>query len=360
MSDFKKFLLDSSASIRDAMRVINNGGEKTAIFADENNKLLATISDGDVRRALLNKSNMSDSAFEIANHKPKFLYENSSKKQISDYLKKNDINFLPIINSSGCISFVETSITLSKFKSKDNPVFIMAGGFGKRLKPITDSIPKPMLEINGIPLLERTIKQLSEYGFKNFYISTHYLPEKITGYFGNGRDFNVEINYIHEEIPLGTGGALGLLPKDLIDLPVLMINGDILTNMDFDDFLEYHNRNAFNATVCVREIEHQVSYGVVESSDNIITKIVEKPNYRYDVNTGIYILSSDLVRLVEKNFEIDMVSLLETFKKDGYKIGVYHTTSYWLDIGRVSDFNKAQEDIKEFFESVWELLLNSM
>jgi NDP-sugar pyrophosphorylase family protein len=195
-------------------------------------------------------------------------------------------------------------------------------------------------------MLEHLINQFISLGFHNFYISTHYMPEQISNHFGDGSEWNITITYVHEDSPLGTGGALGLLPESLPKLPLIMMNGDVLTKVDFKRLLDHHQNNEFDATMCVREVEHQISFGVVESQDNLITAMVEKPTYRYRINTGIYVLSPECVASVKPNTKIDLPTLLAQRMQKEEKVGIYTSYDYWLDIGQMADYQKAQQDIK--------------
>tara|TARA_B110000503_G_scaffold124991_1_gene192109 strand:- start:312 stop:1103 length:792 start_codon:yes stop_codon:yes gene_type:complete len=249
---------------------------------------------------------------------------------------------IPILDD-GIVVGLETMHYAAEKTKYDNPVFLMAGGFGTRLKPLTDSCPKPLLKVGDKPILETVLLRFVKSGFHDFYISTHYLPEMIQEYFGDGSKWGVSINYIHEERPLGTGGALGLLPKALPALPVIMMNGDVLTKVDLEALLAFHNKNNANATMCVREYEYQVPFGVIESEGNNIKSMVEKPIQRFHVNAGIYVVGREIVDSVKENEIVDMPTLLERFLDK--KVLKYSFYEYWLDIGRVDQLQKAQVDI---------------
>jgi NDP-sugar pyrophosphorylase family protein len=222
----------------------------------------------------------------------------------------------------------------------------MAGGFGTRLRPLTDNCPKPMLKVGDKPILEILVRSFIKAGFVNFYISTHFMPEQIHEYFGNGSGLGVNIVYVHEDSPLGTGGALGLLPDDLPkNLPLIMINGDVLTTVDFKRLLTFHNENQADATMCVREYDYQVPYGVINGEGNKITSMVEKPIQRFFVNAGIYIVSPKVIQSVPANHKIDMPTLLEQHMQKTDNILMFPIHEYWLDIGRMDDFKRAQMDI---------------
>jgi NDP-sugar pyrophosphorylase family protein len=194
------------------------------------------------------------------------------------------------------------------------------------------------------PILETVLLSFIKSGFHNFYISTHYLPEMIREFFGNGEKWGVSINYVFEDKPLGTGGALGLLPKNLPELPVIMMNGDVLTKVSLEALLAFHNENNANATMCVREYEYQVPFGVIESDGINITSMKEKPVQLFHVNAGIYIVGRKIIDSVKENEVVDMPTLLERFLDQ--QVIKYTFYEYWLDIGRMDDFNRAQADFK--------------
>jgi NDP-sugar pyrophosphorylase family protein len=249
---------------------------------------------------------------------------------------------VPVVDNSVVIG-LHTLTSLSEIPQKTNPVFIMAGGFGTRLKPLTDNCPKPMLRVGDKPMLEILINQFKAQGFSKFFISTHYLPESITSYFGDGREFGVEIEYVFEEKPLGTGGALSLLPKHKINEDVVVVNGDVLTTLDFSDLLSKHQALGSRASMCVREFDYTIPYGVVQTDDSVITGFVEKPSHNYQVNAGIYIISKEIIDSVANDTKIDMPTLFEQhFSESVNAIPFY---DYWLDIGKMDDFEKAQKDI---------------
>ncbi|VFR55278.1 D-glycero-D-manno-heptose 1-phosphate guanosyltransferase [plant metagenome] len=193
--------------------------------------------------------------------------------------------------------------------------------------------------------MELILESFIRAGFYRFFISTHYLPEMIREYFGDGKRWGVSIRYVHEEEPLGTGGALGLLPHEEITSPMFMMNGDLLTRVDYRGFLDFHRQHHSTATMCVREYEYQVPYGVIDSDGHRITGMVEKPVQRFFVNAGIYLLSPELVRSVERGVRIDMPTLLEQQIASGKEVAMFPVHEYWLDIGRMEDFHRAQNEI---------------
>lgn len=348
MTDWQDVVLTPLSNIRDAMRTLDETALRIAIVCDENKKLLGTITDGDIRRGLLKSCDMQDSVIEVMNQNPRTVTPCHTHQQRIELMDQYDLLALPVVDSQKHLVGLETLHQLLQPKKVDNPVFIMAGGFGTRLRPLTDSCPKPMLSVGDKPMLEHLINQFIMFGFHDFYISTHYMPEVIHEHFGDGSKWNISITYIHEESPLGTGGALGLLPKELPKLPLIMMNGDVLTKVDFKQLLEHHESHKFDATMCVRELEYKISFGVVESQDSLITSMVEKPTYHYNINTGIYVLSPECVSSVAKNTKVDLPTLLADRMEQDHRVGIYTSYDYWLDIGQIADYHKAQNDIKGF------------
>ena len=328
------------------MRVIDQGSLRIAFVIDENKRLIASVSDGDIRRGLLGGINMDDSVSLVMNRSPHFFSPSSKNVDRENIVKKYDLTCVPIVSEDGQMIELLSLNDIRRPIKRENAVFIMAGGFGTRLKPLTDNCPKPMLPILDKPLLEHTIIRFREQGFHRFYISTHYLPDIIQQYFGDGTSREIEVNYVHEETPLGTGGALSLLPSDSLDLPVVMLNGDILTDLDFTKLLEFHEENSFDATMCLREIETQIAYGVVDTLNDVVIGMNEKPSYQHRINTGIYVVSPEFVKSTKCDCHIDMPTLLEERISQNYKIGAMMHPAYWLDIGRITDYQKAQRDIK--------------
>ncbi len=347
---WKDIVLSPNDTIREAMRTLDKGSLRIALVCDAEQRLLGTVTDGDTRRALLADANMQDPVSKIMNTSPISVSNGCSRERRLQLMNQHDLTAIPILDSSNRVISLETLHQAMQPEQRDNPVFIMAGGFGTRLQPLTDHCPKPMLRVGDKPMLEHVINQFISYGFHDFYISTHYLPEVIRSHFGDGKDWNVSIQYVYEDCPLGTGGAIGLLPKNLPKLPLIMMNGDVLTKLDYARLLRHHENQKFDATVCVREDEHRVPFGVIETEEELITSMVEKPTYRYKINTGIYVLNPDIVGSVQPSQRIDMPTLLEHHRGNNKRIGTYTSYDYWLDIGQMKDYQKAQKDINIHFK----------
>ena len=350
MKDWKEAIITQNSSVRDGLRKIDKAALKIGFVCDEKQKLIGTVSDGDIRRGLLENTELHDPIVTIINRSPKTCCESASKAEMLAIISKFQIDVLPIINDDGVLKNVITFSDLQKPIKRDNPVFIMAGGFGTRLSPLTDSCPKPMLPLGDKPLLDHIIKRFIKQGFWNFYISTHYMPHVITNYFGDGSAYGVSIKYIPEETPLGTGGALSLLPRDISSLPLILINGDVLTDADFEEILSTHLKFNADATMCLREHETSVAYGVVTVEDDAVVGMLEKPIYRHNINTGIYVLSNELISSVGKNEKIDLPTILEQRMAIGKKISAHVFHGKWIDIGQITDFKRAQKEILKIEE----------
>ena len=342
---WKNVLIKPTCTLLDALDIINRESLRVALVVDEMNVLKGIVTDGDIRRGLLNSLPLSASITHVMNSSPMTADINTSRDDLISIMESKDILSIPLLEN-GKVVGLETLHSVLTLPIHQNPVFLMAGGFGTRLRPLTDTCPKPMLKIGNKPILETVIRSFIKAGFVNFYISTHYMPEQIQQYFGDGSEFGVKITYVHEEQPLGTGGALGLLPDSLPkDLPLIMMNGDVLSKIDFQRLLDFHNDAGADATMCVREYEYQIPYGVIEGEGNKITSMVEKPVQRFFVNAGIYVLSPRIIQSVPANYRIDMPTLLDKHMKEREKVLMFPIHEYWLDIGRMDDFNRAQADI---------------
>ncbi|HGY9583144.1 nucleotidyltransferase family protein [Vibrio harveyi] len=346
MNSWKKAVLSPSQAIKTALEIIDSEALRVALVVADDNRLLGVVTDGDIRRGLLAGKGLDSPVSEVMNSNPITAKASSSREELIELMNKLDILFIPLIDDGKLTGLETLHGALVDKPSYENPVFIMAGGFGTRLRPLTDSCPKPMLKIGNKPILETVIRNFVKAGFVNFYISTHYMPEQIINYFGDGSDLGIKINYVHEDEPLGTGGALGLLPESLpADLPLILMNGDVLTKVDFQRLLDFHQENQADATMCVREYDYQIPYGVINGEGNKVTSMVEKPIQRFFVNAGIYVVSPRVINSVPKNFRVDMPTLLERHMEERDNVLMFPIHEYWLDIGRMDDFNRAQADI---------------
>ena len=349
MKDWKEVILKTSDSLETAISVLHQGGLRVVLVTDKKNKLLGTITDGDIRRALLKHLPMTSLVKEVMNKNPVTALNTDSPEIVMSKMKSQDLLHIPIIDEKEILVGLETLPHLTYDKKHDNPVFLMAGGFGTRLHPLTEAIPKPLLNVGTKPMLEIIISRFIKSGFHNFYISTYYKAHMIHEYFGDGSSWGVNINYINEDQPLGTAGSIGLLPKNLIKLPVLMMNGDVLTKVNFEHLLNFHNKQKGIATMCIREYEVQVPYGVVNISNQKAKSFLEKPVKKFFVNAGIYIFENELINKVKAGDYIDMPDLLEQQIKDGKTVSIFPIHEYWKDIGQIQDYQHADDSFNNGF-----------
>lgn len=348
MRDWKKTLLAVNAVLGKAIEVLGRGAMRIVLVVDEENRLLGTITDGDIRRALLEHGNMNTPVVEIMNKSPLVASIHDDREQVLANMRSKDILQIPLVDSESILVGLETFQSLTQKPHYDNPIFLMAGGFGKRLRPLTLDTPKPLLKVGSKPILETILEQFVESGFHNFFISTHYKAEMLKDHFGSGEKWKVSIRYVYEDEPRGTAGALGLLPEDLPDLPIIVMNGDLLTKVNFEHLLQFHKESTGVATMCVREYDFQVPYGVVKADGHRIASIVEKPVHKFFVNAGIYVLDLDLVRSVDGNVSLDMPNLLERYIKNGDDVSMFPIHEYWLDIGNMPDYQRANNEVGLF------------
>jgi dTDP-glucose pyrophosphorylase len=349
MKDWESTLISPIKTLEEAIKILDKSALQIIMIIDEQRRLLGTITDGDIRRALLRHLPLTTFAHEIMCVTPQTARLDWDKDRILALMQSQQLLHVPIVDSENRVVNLATLHGLLTKHHLDNIVFLMAGGFGKRLSPLTNDCPKPMLKIGEKPILELIIEGFIDKGFHKFFVSTHYLPETIQNYFGDGSRWGVNIRYVHEEQPLGTGGALGLLPIDEIDKPIFMMNGDLLTNLNYLNLREFHSAQGGLGTVCVREHEYRLPYGVVQGNGYRVTNFIEKPTQLFYINAGIYFLSPEFIRLVKPGASVDMPALLDCAIHDGHTINMFPIHEYWLDIGRFEDFQRAKTEMQSFF-----------
>jgi dTDP-glucose pyrophosphorylase len=338
---FSKAILKKSNSINEAIENLANTGLQIC-FICEGKKLIGTITDGDIRRAILKKKNLETQIKEIMNKKFISIKKNSSPNKAKTLMNYYKINQIPAIDKNKNLSDVFFSETIGTSLQYENPVIIMAGGFGKRLMPLTKNCPKPLLPVLGKPVIEHIIIKLKNEGFKNIFISTHYLANMIKEYFGNGKDFGVSINYIDEKTPLGTAGCLSQF-KSNNNKDFIVCNGDVLTDIPFPQLLEYHLKNKSTATMAVREYFWQHPFGVIKTNGIKIRSITEKPVEKTYVNAGIYVFKNKIKKILKKNKKIAMPEFFRLLKKKKYNTIVFPMFEKWLDIGNTKEYELAQK-----------------
>jgi len=339
----RSLLINRDLSFDLTIKAIQDGGQRIVLVVDKSKKLIGTITDGDIRRALIRFSSFDINAEKVMNSNPITASEESNSSSLIALMRNKGIFHLPILDSNGLIKDLKTLESLTSIERKENSVFIMAGGFGKRLRPLTNKLPKPMLRVGGRPILENIIKNFMNAGFYKFIISVHYMGDLIKDYFGDGSDLGIKIDYVFEEEPLGTAGAIGLL-KERSAHPMIVMNGDLITQIDFNALLDFHILENSSLTVCTRDFEYQVPFGVIKIKNYKITEIIEKPTEKYFVNAGIYAISPEVIGRIASNVYLDMPDLIEKLIKAKENVSVFPIHEYWQDIGRVEEYKKANQD----------------
>lgn len=341
--NYTKHLIYSHLDIKSSLKQLNDLGKDAILFVvDENNKLVGSLTDGDIRRGLLNNISIFDKVTNVIQPNPRFIRKGESNiNKLIEY-REGNFRILPILDNDdkvvNIINFRETRSYL--------PIdaIIMAGGRGQRLMPLTELTPKPLLKIAGKPIMEYNLDRLSLYGISDFWFSINYLGEQIRHYFKDGLEKNVNIRYIEENEPLGTIGAISKVENFEHD-SILVTNSDILTNLDYEHFfLEFINSDADLAVVSI-PYEVNVPYAVLETRKSLITSFKEKPTYTYYSNGGIYLMKKKMLDYIPKSTFFNATDLMERLINEGFKVVSYPLIGYWLDIGKHEDFQKAQNDI---------------
>lgn len=345
MKNFLNICIKADTPVRDAMKIIESESAQIVLVVDERKKLLGTLTDGDIRRGLLKNEKLDCLVEKLMNTDFIYIDESTSYKKALEIMKKEHISQVPVINKKGIIIDLVLLHEMLEKVRVNNHVVIMAGGKGKRLRPLTENCPKPMLEVNGKPMLEIILEKCINSGFHNFIFSVNYKKDKIINYFRNGSDWDVNIDYLNEEEPLGTAGSLSLLKKKF-DEPLIVMNGDILTNFDINQALKFHIKNNAFSTIAVREYNVDIPFGVLEAQDINLVSFKEKPTYSYLINAGLYVLDPKILSFLKKGEYIDMPDLLEKVKKDNKRIIVCPIFENWMDIGRSSTLNEARNTWK--------------
>ena len=340
MIDILQISLNVDSTIENALSVIDSGAVKIALVVDTDNKLLGTLSDGDIRRGLLRKKSLNETIEDVYFKNPTTTNKGASKEDLLRLCLVNGIAQVPIVDEDRKVIDIFIIDDGLQKKQHKNHVVLMVGGLGTRLRPLTENTPKPMLEVGGKPILETIVKGFVDCGFTNITMCLGYKSDVIQDYFQDGSAFGASIDYIVEKKRMGTAGALTLL-EERLDNPFFVMNGDLLTNIDFEKMLDFHVDSNSKATMCVREYDIEVPYGVVNVANENITSIEEKPIHRFFVNAGIYLLEPDCIDLIPDNEFYDMPTLFEELIATKEKVVSFPLQEYWLDIGRIADYERA-------------------
>lgn len=338
--DHCKVLLDRK--IVDAMRALDRGGAEIALVVDESGRLQGTLTDGDVRRAILGGAALDSPLAPHIHRNFTSVAPSSSRAEVLDLMQARTIGQIPVVDGDGVVVGLHLLREVVGVEERPNCAIIMAGGKGTRLRPITENIPKPMIRVAGRPILERLVLHLVGFGIRHIHLSINYLGHVVERHFGDGSRFGCRIEYLREERPLGTAGALSLLPEPPKD-PLLVVNGDLVTTANTARMLDFHEAGKYAATMAVRDYLHTVPYGCVETDGDLVRKLDEKPMLTRMVNAGIYVLDPEVVSAVPKETEVQMPTLLEQCLAKGATVGAFRVEDDWLDIGHHDQLRIARE-----------------
>lgn len=350
MKTIDNILLNQYATIRDALQVIDKGAMKVGIVSDGDGKLIGTLTDGDIRRGLLSGMTLESPIELIVYRNPTICRTSDTKETIIQLAVSKKIYQIPVVDDAGRVVGIHEIDELLRSAPKTNKVVLMAGGLGTRLGELTKHTPKPMLHIGNKPILETIIENFAKYGFTEIIICVNHLSHIIKDYFGDGSGFGVSIEYIHEKQRMGTVGALSLM-RDKLTEPFFVMNGDLLTNINFEHLYDYHLSSQAVATMCVSGYDFQVPYGVVNLENDKILSIDEKPVHKFFVSAGIYMLSSGVLDYIPNGEFYDMPSLFDSLIRDQKTAISFPIHEYWLDIGRMNDYEQANSEYHEVFDA---------
>ena len=348
--DMDKLTIGPEATLRQALARINGGAKGIALVMDAEGRLGGTVTDGDIRRAILDGLDLERPVSVIAQRKrggpfpePLTAPLTATRSELLEMMQRTWVFQIPLLDEGGRVAGLATIHDLLHGRCGLEAV-IMAGGQGMRLRPLTETLPKPLLPVGDKPIMEHIVSNLRRSGISRVRVTSHYKAELIAEHFGDGAAFGVDIDYVCEDQPLGTAGGLGLMAGGRA--PLLVINGDILTSLNFRSMLDYHRDNRADLTVAVRPYEFEIPFGVVESSGPLLTSIREKPRLSYFVNAGIYLLEPSVQALIPHGERLDMPDLIDLLLGSGRTVASFPVHEYWRDIGQHDDYRQAQEDVR--------------
>ena len=341
------FVVGEETALIETLRRIDQGNLQLAVV-ERDGKIVGTVTDGDVRRALLSGVGLDASVARVMNRTPIVAPAGTSNAAALTLMRRHSIHQLPIVDAEGKVTEVKLIDDLAIAPPSDHWVVLMAGGLGSRLKPLTNETPKPLIRIGDKPILETVLTGFVKAGFGKFFISINYKAEMIREYFGDGSTWGVDITYLEERERLGTAGSLSLMSERPTQ-PFFVMNGDLLTTVNFEQMLKYHREHQAFSTVCVREHSVTVPFGVVDFDDHRLLGIREKPTQKFFVNAGVYLLDPGVLDYLDTNAAIDMPSLIERTIAKGKPSVVFPLREYWIDVGRLDDLQRASDEFQRIF-----------
>jgi dTDP-glucose pyrophosphorylase len=339
---FAGCLVAEGGTVRDAMRALDMGASRIALAVDPDGRLTGVATDGDIRRALLGGISLDDPVGPILNRQFVALRPGQARANVLELMQARHVNAIPIVDDAGRPVGLHLLHAFLAAAPRPNWAVIMAGGRGQRLRPLTDSVPKPMLRVAGRPILERIVLHVAGAGIERVFLSINYGGGIIEQHFGDGSAFGCSIEYLREDEPLGTAGALSLLPEAPRE-PLLVLNGDLVTNIDIGAMLEFHGDGGHDATIGTRRYHHTVPFGCVETDGDRVVGLFEKPTLSRLVNTGIYVLEPAVQQRVPRGIPVTMPEVIEGLLTDGWRVGSYEVEGDWIDVGQRDQLDLARE-----------------
>lgn len=349
----EQYLTRSDLSINEGIERLNSSGTQILLIVDEGQKLLGTVTDGDIRRGILSGPDVASQATlgEIMQSQPTVAEIDWSPQKAESVMRSRRVHAIPVVDADGRVCGIFTEDSLLSRDRLPNSAVLMVGGLGTRLGEMTRNCPKPMLQIGGKPILETIVQSLRNAGIRHVVMAVNYLADQIREHFGDGSALGLEIEYVTEKERMGTAGALRLLSETPSD-PILVMNGDILTRVNFGHLLRFHAEHEASATMCVREFSQRIPFGVVELDGTEIKEIREKPETCFYVNSGIYVLEPAALECIPASGMFDMPTLFDHVREQGKKTVAYPVREYWADIGQPGDFEQAEAEYSSHFHEL--------
>ena len=346
MRAFNEHLIFKDATVKKALELLNVLAPDSILFVvDKEDRLIGSLTDGDVRRGLLNDFTLASPIDEIIQLNPHFIKKGDYDIQKIITYREKLFRILPVVDENMKVVNVINFRTIKSYLPVDT--VIMAGGRGQRLQPLTNKIPKPLLKVGDKPIIEHNLDRLASYGIDDFWLSVNYLGDQIENYFGSGKGKNIKIEYVWETEPMGTIGSVSKIKNFEHDF-VLVTNSDLLTNIDYENFFLEFIKQGADMSVLTIPYQVNIPYAVLETKEGIIKGLEEKPNYTYYSNGGVYLIKKNILNHIPENSFFNSTDLIESLIANEYKVVSYPFSGYWLDIGKHEDYNKAQEDINNF------------
>jgi dTDP-glucose pyrophosphorylase len=346
MRAFKEHLIFKDANVKQALELLNLLAPDSILFVvDKEDKLIGSLTDGDVRRGLLNNFTLASRIDEIIQPNPHFIKKGDNDIQKIITYREKLFRILPVVDVNMKVVNVINFRTIKSYLPVDT--VIMAGGRGQRLQPLTNTTPKPLLKVGDKPIMEHNLNRLASYGIDDFWLSVNYLGDQIENYFGSGKEKNIKIEYVWETEPMGTIGSVSKIKNFEHDF-VLVTNSDLLTNIDYESFFLEFIKQGADMSVLTIPYQVNIPYAVLETKEGIIKGLKEKPSYTYYSNGGVYLMKKNILNHIPENSFFNSTDLIETLIENEYKVVSYPFSGYWLDVGKHEDYNKAQVDINNF------------